>query len=53
MNINNKKDYVHIYVPECDKIVNIGWSYIEEWIYKTKEQALEAMLTNIDRMKQE
>lgn len=29
VNINKKKDYVHIYVPECDKIVNIGWSYIE------------------------
>lgn len=50
VNFNDKRDCVHIYVKDCEKIVEIGWTFFDEWVYETKQEAVDAMIKRMQDM---
>ena len=41
------KDEAHIYVDGCDVVVGIGTTFFSERVYRTKQEAIDAMIAHI------
>lgn len=53
VDILDKDDLVYIYMKDEKELITIGWPYFEEWVYKTKQEALDAMIKSLQDMKEE
>ena len=52
--INENKDTVHVYVRGCEGLVcKFGYCFLNEYIFKTKKDALDAMKKEIRRLEDE
>jgi len=45
--INERRDYVHIYVKGSKYILEIGWTYFENWVFTSMQSAKENMLQHV------
>ena len=46
-------DVVYIYMKEEKDLISIAWTYFEEWVYKTKQEAIDAMIQKMQDMQEE
>lgn len=49
--INEDKDYVHIYVDKITTILDMGYTFFNEWVFKSKQEAIDAMLKQLEKLK--
>lgn len=52
VNINPDKDSVHVYVKDDAYIFNFGYCYIQDYIFKSKNKAIDAMIKRLEEMRE-
>ncbi len=53
VDINMKHDSVYIYISGETELVVIGYTYFEEWAFKSKSEAIDAMIARLEAMREE
>jgi len=47
IDIEPKNDNVYLYVKGESQLISIGWTFFENWAFKSKQLALEAMMKRL------
>src|SRR6267154_2233950 len=42
---------VYIYVKGESQLISIGWTFFENWIFKSKSEAINAMIARLEELK--
>lgn len=51
--INVDKDAVHVYSDGCESVCIFGYYYFHENVYKSKNEAIDALIKHLEGMKDE
>lgn len=49
--VNADADYVHVYVPPMKHVCVFGYSFFDDYVYKTKNEAINAMIKKLESMR--
>ena len=53
VDINPEHDSVYIYICGEPNMVVMGYTFFEDWVYKSKSQAIDAMISRLQAMRNE
>lgn len=52
VSIDPYMDSVHIKTKDCDESIDIGLTFFNEWLYKSKNDAINGMVNKMQKLKQ-